>query len=97
VSYSWLYFGRQNPLNPIGISANEECTHNDGMQIYAGGTQGPITFDHVIIGPGAMNGAILGEQNAAQVNDVTFSNVVCLDAEENCFIDNPGGNAQRWH
>jgi hypothetical protein len=67
------------------------------MQIYAGGTQGPITFDHVIIGPGEMNGAILGEQYAAQVNDVTFSNVVCLDAEENCFIDNPGGNAQRWH
>lgn len=79
---SWLHITREDPNNP-GLPFNQ-CVHQDGYQIYSGGTEGGILFENDIVGPGLKEGTILGNTpqsgNAAvAVNNVTIRNSLFLN------------------
>lgn len=74
---SWLYNARLHPLNPD--RPFNECRHPDGIQIYGGGVQSGVLIEDSIIGPGFLQGVLLGgggEPNPpwAVMNDVTIRN-----------------------
>src|SRR5437773_9594262 len=50
--------------------------HPDGLQIYGSGTSSGITIDHSILGPGFLQGSLLGQSQSStrNVNNVTFTN-----------------------
>src|SRR5712692_3693200 len=82
IRYSWLHVTREDPTNP-GLPFNQ-CVHQDGYQIYSGGTEGGILFENDIVGPGLKEGTILGNTpqsgNAAvAVNNVTIRNSLFLN------------------
>lgn len=90
INRSWLHTIREDP-NTQGLPFNE-CTHQDGYQIYDGGAnQGPITIQNSIVGPGLGEGVILGAtcypQGApcvrASVNNVIIKNSLFMNKDIN--------------
>ena len=74
---SWLYNERQHPTQPL--EPFNECTHSDGIQIFSGGVQKGILVEDTIIGPGFMQGMILGDHLSccvATIQDVTIRNTL---------------------
>jgi len=95
---SWLYNSRKHATS--GESFNY-CTHSDGMQIYDGGPQSGVLIEESIIGPGFMQGVILGQQltsgNAqAIVNDVTLRNVLFTKASSTSIMGYPNVKPEGW-
>ncbi len=77
ITRSWLHQTREDPTQP-GTPFNQ-CEHQDGYQIWDGGTHTNITIENSIIGPGEKEGTILGQtafgsSQAAIVNNVTLKN-----------------------
>ncbi len=77
IRHSWLHVSRGDPDNP-GLPFNQ-CVHQDGYQIYSGGTQGRILIEDSVVGPGLKEGVILGApyqrlSGGAIVNNVTIRN-----------------------
>lgn len=68
---SWLYNERKAPDGSFW----NECRHSDGIQIYAGGEQSGITIEDSVIGPGFLQGVILGDSRAV-IHDVTIRNTL---------------------
>ena len=64
VRQSWLYNLRPHPSNPS--LAFNYCMHSDGMQVYNGAVQTGVNFDSGILGPGLMQGAILGKHRRTE-------------------------------
>lgn len=100
---SWLYNGRVHPENPA-LSFNN-CVHTDGIQIYDSGDTGTvsgITITSTIIGPGFMQGIILGQtaanpdQPAVIVNDVLLRDVLFLKATNNNVMGYPNVKSANW-
>lgn len=96
---SWLYNGRQHPLN-FGKSWND-CTHTDGIQIYGGEILSGITIRRSIIGPGFMQNLILGQTpnsygEWAAVQDVTLENVLFANATGNSIYGYSDTDSQNW-
>ena len=82
IRYSWLHITREDPT-VSGLPFNQ-CVHQDGYQIYSGGTQGRILFESDIVGPGLSEGTILGNtpnsvNSGATVNNVTIRNSLFLN------------------
>lgn len=98
VRQSWLYNLRPHPSNPS--LAFNYCMHSDGMQVYNGGVQTGVNFDSDILGPGLMQGAILGQApsngNWAEVDDVTFQNVLILDTTNANIMGYPTVQSRNW-
>ncbi|MBI4037276.1 right-handed parallel beta-helix repeat-containing protein [Candidatus Daviesbacteria bacterium] len=87
---SWLYNERKNPSGVIW----NNCTHSDGIQIYAGFEQSGLTIEDSIIGPGFMQGVLLGQSaytdstgttRWAVLHDVTIRNSLWYGST-NCNI-----------
>jgi len=77
ITRSWLHQSREDPTQP-GTPFNQ-CEHQDGYQIWDGGTHTGITIENSIVGPGEKEGTILGQtafgsSQTAIVNNVTFNN-----------------------
>jgi hypothetical protein len=77
IRHSWLHVSREDPNNS-GLPFNQ-CVHQDGYQIYSGGTQGGILIEDSVVGPGLKEGLILGapyqgQWGGATVNNVTIRN-----------------------
>ena len=99
--HSWLHYTRQNPTQPTGVAFNFPCTHQDGIQVYGGGTEGNYLLVDSIIGPGLMQGTIMGEApdgngNSAVVNNVTIRITLFLNAGSNNMMAYPNINNKNW-
>ncbi|MEO8285691.1 MAG: right-handed parallel beta-helix repeat-containing protein [Chloroflexota bacterium] len=99
VRQSWLYNSRPHPSNPS--LAYNFCRHSDGLQVYNGGVQSGVTIDSVIIGPGLMQGTILGQAlsggQSAQIDNVTISNVLILDTTNANLMGYPTIPSRNWN
>ena len=71
---SWLYNERPDPT---GTRPFNYCRHSDGIQIFDGGNQSGVLIEDSVIGPGFLQGVLLGEGPVGEdpwavVNDVTI-------------------------
>lgn len=80
---SWLYNTR---LGPNGEAFNE-CRHPDGIQIFGDGVMSGVTIEESVIGPGFLQGVLLGG-NAAHIQ-VAVSDVIMRDV---LFMKNLNAN-----
>ncbi|MEO8285689.1 MAG: right-handed parallel beta-helix repeat-containing protein [Chloroflexota bacterium] len=98
VRQSWLYNSRPHPSNPA--LAYNYCRHSDGIQIYNGGVQSGVTIDSAILGPGLMQGTILGQAlsagQSAQIDNVMFNNVLILDTTNANIMGYPTVQSRNW-
>jgi len=84
---SWLYNARRHPTNTPQVF--NYCTHTDGIQVYSGGDQYGLTVEDSIIGPGFMQGFILGDYttsstswvNTGMMHDVTLKNLLVVNLD----------------
>jgi len=94
----WLYNGRPHPRSPA-LAANYTM-HSDGIQVYGGGVQSGILIEGCIIGPGMMQGTILGQSPsnnvAAQVDDVTIRDSLFIDATNANVMGYPQVKSRNW-
>lgn len=83
---SWLYNLRLHPTekksgNPLAFN---HCRHPDAIQVYGGGVQSGFLIEDSIIGPGFLQGMLLGggakPDQWAVLNDVTIRNVLVFKA-----------------
>jgi hypothetical protein len=89
---SWVYGGRENPLYPdrgYGFSgpqigpdgADTGCTHVDGVQLFAGGLQRGLTFEHLVLGPLLNQGLYPGDaRRGTRYEGVAVRDVLFLGA-----------------
>lgn len=98
ITNSWLYNGRVDPNHPAGDLAWNYCRHSDGIQVYSGGTQSGVTINSSILGPGMMQGTILGQSGnlTAQVDNVTISNTLILNMMNSQIMGYPNIPSQNW-
>jgi hypothetical protein len=89
---SWLYNSREHPVER-GKSFNY-CSHTDGIQIYDGGLQGPITIENSIIGPSFSQGVMIN--NKATVNNVLITNTLFVGNVNAGIAISNGGNSSDW-
>ncbi len=99
IEHSWLHETREDPTRS-GLPWNQ-CVHQDGFQIWTGGVQGGITIQDSVLGPGLLDGVILGQTptnpyNGATVNNVTLKNDLILDATGNNIFGYPRISSQNW-
>jgi hypothetical protein len=98
VRSSWLYNGRTHLRNP-GLSYNYTM-HSDGIQIYSGGRQSGLLLEGCIVGPGLMQGTILGQAPSnnvsAQIDEVVIRNCLFLDASNCNIMGYPQVPSQSW-
>ena len=99
IEHSWLHEAREDPTRS-GLPW-DQCVHQDGFQIWAGGVQGGITIQDSVLGPGLLDGVILGQTqtnpyNGATVNNVTLRNDLLLDATGNNILGYPQIASQNW-
>jgi len=76
---SWVYNSRPHPT-ATGLSFNYTA-HNDGMQIFDGGTMSNYLYEDCIIGPNHNQALILGETSvgdADYVHNVTIRNSLLI-------------------
>jgi hypothetical protein len=104
IHHSWLHFARQNPLQPAGSAFNTPCTHQDGLQIYAGDVQSGVTIQDSVLGPGLIEGVMLGQAPyvyngvtySATIHDVTVRNSLVINGAHNGLIGDPGQTQNNW-
>jgi hypothetical protein len=74
--------------------------HSDGIQIYNGVRQSGVLFEGCIVGPGLMQGTILGQApsngSSAQIDDVVIRNCLFLDASNCNILGYPQVASQNW-
>lgn len=97
---SWLYNMRRDPGNHDRYF-NHRCTHSDGVQIWGGGTQSGVLIEDSIIGPGFIQGILLGnpgpaESQKATVNDVVIRNSLFFKSTNNNIATFADGEPQGW-
>jgi hypothetical protein len=96
---SWLYNGRENPTRD-GEPFNY-CAHPDGIQVFAGGPQSRFVVEQSILGPGLMQGVLLGQSSTpdgheAVIHDVMLTDVVFSKAGGNDIMGYPHTKPERW-
>jgi len=98
ITRSWLHNMRRHPS--VNESSNY-CTHSDGVQIYDGGVISGLAIEESVIGPGFTNGVMMGQSLVgnntwADVQEVTFRNVIFSKAVENGIYGYTKTNSQNW-
>jgi len=91
---SWFGAMREDPLSPgepfndDQVSGSFNCTHADGVQIFApGSTMSGLTFDHDVFGPGVNQGLYPSDGGTGTTfNNVAVSNTLFLDVASHNFI-----------
>jgi hypothetical protein len=94
----WLYNGRPHPRSPA-LSYNYTM-HSDGIQVYGGGVQSGVLIEGCVVGPGMMQGTILGQSPsngvAAQVDDVTIRDSLFIDTTNANIMGYPQVKSRHW-
>ena len=95
---SWLYNSREHPSNPA--LAWNYCRHSDGIQIFSGGLQSGVLIENSILGPGLLQGTILGQSpshgNFAEVDNVTIRNCLMIAAANSNIMGYPAVKSKKW-
>lgn len=75
IKQSRMYIAR---MMPDGSNTFNYVNHCDGIQLYAGGENGPVLMEDCIFGPGLMQGLQLGggQGMATHADNVTISNTL---------------------
>ncbi len=89
---SWLYNSREHPV--VHGKPFNYCSHTDGIQIYDGGSQGPITVESSIIGPSFMQGIMIN--NKANVNNVLIKDTLFVGNVNAGIAIQNGGGSSHW-
>ncbi|HEY7419405.1 MAG TPA: hypothetical protein VH593_29760, partial [Ktedonobacteraceae bacterium] len=87
--HSWLHNTRSNPSQGADVAFNYPCTHQDGIQIYSGGTQTNFLIESSIFGPGLMQGLLLGDNHVAPtavLDNVTIRNDLFIQSYQGTNI-----------
>lgn len=87
--HSWLHNARSNPSQGAGVAFNYPCTHQDGIQIFSGGTQTNFLIEDSVFGPGLMQGLLLGDNHVAPpavLNNVTIRNDLFIQSYQGTNI-----------
>ncbi|HEU5376218.1 MAG TPA: hypothetical protein VFV38_12305 [Ktedonobacteraceae bacterium] len=87
--HSWLHNTRSNPSQGADVAFNYPCTHQDGIQIYSGGVQTNFLIQDSVIGPGLMQGLLLGDNHVspvAELNNVTIKNDLFIQSYQGTNI-----------
>jgi hypothetical protein len=97
IRQSWLYNSRTAPNGEIF----NRCRHQDGIQVYGGGTMSGMLIEESIFGPGLLHGTIMGQTpdsngNQATMNDVTIRNTLFYKAGNVNVMGYPGIASQNW-
>jgi hypothetical protein len=66
-----------------GPASYNYCAHTDGLQVYAGGNISGVSINGAVIGPGTMNGLIIG---GATVDNVNITDTLFLNNSSNGII-----------
>lgn len=99
ITRSWLHQSREDPTQP-GTPFNQ-CEHQDGYQIWDGGTHTGIAIEYSIVGPGEKEGTILGQtafgsSQAAIVSNVTLNDDLFINKVIN-IMGYAGLKESGWH
>jgi hypothetical protein len=91
---SWLYNSRPSPKD--ASRSFNDCTHSDGIQLWNGGVESGVTVERSVLGPGFMQGVLLGEKSTnTVVNDVVIRDSLFLGAS-NASIHNQYTKPSNW-
>jgi len=94
----WLYNGRPHPARP-GLAFNYSM-HSDGIQVYNGGAQSGILIEESVVGPGMMQGTILGQVTTAgpvaRLDDVTIRNCLFINLTNANIMGYPQLKNRNW-
>ena len=91
---SWLYNSRPSPDDPS--RSFNSCTHSDGIQLWNGGVESGVTVERSVLGPGFMQGLLLGEGSTnTVVNDVVVRDTLFVGAS-NASIHNQNSKPRNW-
>ena len=91
---SWLYNSRPHPDDPS--RSFNMCTHSDGIQLWTGGDQSGVTVERSMLGPGLMQGLLLGEGSTKTVvNDVVVRDSLFVGAS-NASIHTQNSEPKNW-
>lgn len=89
---SWLYNARKKIGTDFDIW--NYCRHSDGIQIYNGLDQYGVTIENSVIGPGFMQGVLLGghddQGQEAFIHDVVIRNSLFYGNHNGNIINHPG-------
>ena len=85
---SWLYNGRKDPDGDVW----NYCKHPDGLQIYAGGEQRGVTVVDSVVGPGWMQGLLLGNPYRGEGEDRDFATVHDVAVRNSLFYGSGNSN-----
>lgn len=103
VRESWLYNTRghstQRYSDGSGPAPFNYCMHSDGLQIYNGGTMSGFLFERDVMGPGLLQGLLLGQSGAggsAVVNNVTIRNTLFYAADNASIMGYAGTASLAW-
>ncbi len=96
IKNSWLSNSRPSRAS-AQVPWNAQ-SHSDGFQSYSGGTTTGITIDSSIIGPGQMQGTILGQSGASTsvVNNVVIKNSLFINDFNADIMGYGGSPSQNW-
>ncbi len=87
--HSWLHNARSNPSQGANVAFNSPCTHQDGIQIFSGGTQTNFLIEDSVFGPGLMQGLLLCDNHvapAAVLDNVTIRNDLFIQSYQGTNI-----------
>ncbi len=91
---SWLYNSRPDQVDPS--RSFNSCTHSDGVQLWNGGVISGVTVERSVLGPGLMQGLLLGEGSTnTVVNDVVIRDSLFVGAS-NASIHNQNSKPKNW-
>lgn len=91
---SWLYNSRPDQVDPS--RSFNSCTHSDGIQLWNGGVISGVTVERSVLGPGLMQGLLLGEGSTnTVVNDVVVRDSLFVGAS-NASIHNQNSKPKNW-
>jgi len=98
IKNSWLSNSRGNSKYSSAQVPWNNTAHSDGFQSYSGGTTSGITIDGSIIGPGQMQGTILGQSGSSVsiVNNVVIKNSLFINDFNADIMGYAGSPSQNW-
>ncbi len=96
IKNSWLSNSRPSRAS-AQVPWNAQ-SHSDGFQSYSGGTTSGMTIDSSVIGPGQMQGTILGQSGASVsvVNNVVIKNSLFINDFNADIMGYGGSPSQNW-
>ncbi|MCA9381108.1 hypothetical protein KC678_02490 [Candidatus Dojkabacteria bacterium] len=93
---SWLFNQRRSDISATDVFNG--CRHSDGIQVYSGGSQYGLLVEDSIIGPGFLQGLILGDYTSSGAQYINYGDVHDVTIRNSLLIsyDGPNFNANLY-